>query len=266
MSESNHKEVIDGIEDRFFETGMFSNVQDLADWLDLPKSNVAGVLEDLEGGEVFRVYEGSGLPTIYVTKQMKNSITSSVVEPVWIDDYEFESKRELQERVSEANECIHQFQNIERLLFGSGPPLEDSVEFALRKIGFDPELTDNEEDIVIMHNGHVYVIEVKGVGGQIKKKHATQLAGWIDMKIEEGVEPENLTGVLIHNHDRHTNPLERGEPLSDHAERFLRIRQATQISTTELFKIVKEAVESEDNGDVELEETAKMDFISKISN
>jgi hypothetical protein len=267
MSESNHQQVIEAIEDRFFETGMFSNVQDIADWLGLPKSNVATDLEDLDGSEVFRVYEGQGLPTVYITKGMKNSITSRVGEPPWIEEYEFEEKRDLREQVSEANENIRQYQSIERLLFGSGPPLEESVEFALTELGFDPTASANEEDFVIEEDNQIYVIEVKGVGGQIRKKHVTQLAGWIDLKIEEGVEPANLTGVLIHNHQRHDNPTERDEPLSEHARRFLGIRGAAEVSTYDLFNILKDMRESTDSvgsGRQELER-ARERFISKIS-
>lgn len=238
-----HLKVINAIEDRFYEEGLLSNVSDIADRTDLSESIVKKRLNELEGEGVFRVYEGQGLPTIYVTKQMKNSLTSEVGEPDWLEEYEFEEKRELREEVQEANDKISEYQLLERLLYGTGDPLEDAIESALERLGFNPETTVENEDFTVEFEDHTYIIEVKGKSGRINKGDINQLGGWLEKKIDEGYRAEELTGVLLHNHERDKPPSDRGDPLTPRAEEFLKIQSSKQMSTEKLFDIMKDFIE-----------------------
>jgi hypothetical protein len=244
MSKSDHEKVLNAVEDRFYEDGLFSNAGDIAEITGIPKSSVRGLIEDLEGTGLTRVYEGSGKPNIYITKQMNNSLTSQVGEPDWISEYEFEEKRELREEVQESNDKIAEYQVIEQLLFGTGVPLEKSAKQALQEMDLGPDGTENDEDILIEVDGHTYVLEVKGVSGQVSKGNINQLGGWLDKKISEGIKADELTGVLLHNHERNTNPEDRGEPLTSHAKEFLKYRNSTHISTVDLYQIVKKRTEN----------------------
>jgi hypothetical protein len=258
MSGDGHRTVLEAVEDRFYEEGQFSNAGDIVDWTGMSRSAVDDILDDLEGTGLSRVYDGNGKPTIYITKQMKNSLTSQVGEPDWIEDYEFEQKQAYRTEVEEANEKIAEYQVLERLLFGSGTPLEDSVAAAFERLGFDADETESDEDFLIEHDGHSIVIEVKGVGGEIKKKHVTQLGGWLDKKIDEGMDADELTGLLLHNHDRHTAPANRGEPLTHHAKQFLEIRNSIHVSTTELYELVRQVLEDDKSAGEARDEFLKM--------
>lgn len=255
-----HLKVMNAVEERFYEESRFSNASDIADRTGLSESKVRRKLNQLEGDSVFRVYEGNGLPTIYVTKQMMNSLTSQVAEPEWLEDYEFEEKRRLRKDVREANNQISEYQLLERLLYGTGDPLEESIEYGLEKLGFDPDSTVEDEDFEIEHDGHLYIIEVKGKSSQIDKSDINQLGGWLGKKIDEGHQAENLTGVLLHNHERDKPPSERGDPLTSRAKEFLKIHSSTEMSTTDLFLLLKDLIE----GSVS-ESEAREEFVESLS-
>ena len=146
----------------------------------------------------------------------------------------------MRKEIEEASEEISKYQELERLLYGDGTSLEDSVEESFEIIGFEANSTTSKEDFVIRDGeDHLYVLEVKGVSGKINKGHVEQLGGWIDMKISEGIEPEDLTGVLLHNHDRHTDPANRDYPLTEEAERFLKHQRSLHVSTKTLHNLVQ---------------------------
>lgn len=243
MEKSDHERVMEALEDRFYEKGQFSNAKDLAEWTGLSRSAVDSVIEDLAGSELIKVYEGKGLPTVYITKQMNNSLISLAKEPEWIHEYEFEEKKTLRTEVQDANDKIAEFQKLERLLFGGGTQLEESVEEALSELGFNPSGTSSEEDLEIEHQDHTYIVEIKGVSGQIKKKHITQLGGWLEKKIDEGLKAGEITGLLLGNPEKNIPPDSRGEPLTQHAHQYLNLWDSKFVSTVELYDIIKEMKE-----------------------
>lgn len=236
---SNHEQVIRAIEDRFYEEGKLSDKTDLHEATGISRNKLSSTLDDLEGTGIVAIYDKEHVATVFATQRMVNSLSGQAGEPDWIEVHEFEEKRELAEGIRDANEKIADFRKIERLLFGSGDPLEDSVEYALTELGFEVTSTESEEDHIIEQDDDIYVLEVKGVSEIIHKKHITQLAGWLDMKIDEGISSDNLIGMLVHNTERHEPPDERGEPLTNTAKEFLRLRQSRHISTKKLFGLVK---------------------------
>lgn len=242
---SDHRKVAQAIEDRFFEEQQLSGTPDIVEWTGLPRSRVDSLVDDMVGNGLKLVYQKEGATNIYLTRDMFNSINAQGFGPSWIEEFEFEEKKARREEIEAANEEIEEYQKLELLLYGSGTPLEDSVEYCLKYLDLQPDKTHNEEDFAINYEDELYVIEVKGVGSKIKKKHVNQLMGWLDKVVEEGADPENLTGVLLHNHDRHTNPKNRDYALTGTAERFLRLRQAIHLSTHTLFEQVR-AVKSGD--------------------
>jgi hypothetical protein len=199
------------------------------------------------------------LSNYYVTKRMENSISSQVGEPEWIVDYGFDEKLNLQEQIQEKNERVSEFQNLERLLYSTGDLLENSIEKALNRFGFDPETTTEDEDMVIRDDDHVYVMEIKGVNGKIDKSDVDQLGGWISKKIDDGIEDKNLTGVLVYNHQRDSPPNERDNPFTSKVTEFLNHHRASRISTHNLFKLAKRL----EDGDLS-EDKAHRDILDQI--
>lgn len=263
MTEGNDfQKVIWAIEDRFYEEGLLSKKSQIADWTGLSPTRVDSIIENLEGSEeIFRIYEAPGDPIVYLTKEMKNSLTAQASEPDWIREYEFDEKRDLMEEVKEGNERISDIQKIERLLYGTGDLLEDSVEHTLNYLGFEADSTEEYEDFCIEQDEHVYVIEVKGVEGQVKKEDVDQLGDWLHKKIDEGVKASNLTGLLLYNHELHLEPEERGDPMTESAIQFLEHQRSKHIQTKSLFDIVKQVK----SGDME-KSTARTKFLEGDDN
>lgn len=238
--------VIWAIEDRFHEEGLLSKNKHIAEKTGFTRSRVDDILAKLVGSnEVFVVYNAPGDPNVYITKEMRNSLTAKASEPEWIEEYEFEEKSELMEEVKDANDRISEIQTIERLLYGTGDLLEESVEYALRFLGFDPSKTEAYEDFCIERGDEVYVIEVKGVKDKIEKEDVDQLGDWLHKKIDEGVLAENLTGLLLYNHQLHVDPAERETPMTSSAEQFLAHQRSKHLQTKTLFDLVKRVEKGE---------------------
>lgn len=238
MTKSDYEKVLEAIEDRFYEEEMLSSARDIAEWTDISESRVRDILAKMLGNGLSKIYEGSGKPTLYLTEQMKNALTAQAGEPDWIDSYEFDEKVSIREEIKEKSEKLKNFQELEGLLYSSGEPLENSVEHALDVLGFDPENTVEEEDFVIRYDGLIYIIEVKGKSGRISKSDVAQLGTWLDKWIEKE-DPEKLRGVLVGNYERNKRPKDRGKALTEQAERFLNLRPAFCVSSSELFEIIK---------------------------
>jgi len=242
---SNHRRVVQAIEDRFLEEERLSDKSDIAEWTGLTTGKIDDTIEDLAGNGLVTIYDKTGVTTLYLTQDMFNAINAKAGEPEWLTEYEFDEKASLREEIEEANNKIADYQMIERLLYSSGIPLEESVEHGLEILGFDPDTTENEEDFKITQDNSVYIIEVKGISGKINKSHVNQLDGWLNKQLSNSVDPENLTGLLVHNHQRHEDPSERDYPLTDEAERFLKFNHSKHVHTQTLFRLVKSVEEGE---------------------
>lgn len=239
-----HKKILRAVEDRFYDDGLLSSAQDIADGTDLSVNQVRDVLPELEGTALIPVYKGKGKPTVYATKQMKNALVAQGGEPEWIAGYQFQDKVDVREEIKEQQEKISRYQRIEGLLYATGGSLEKSVEAALIELGFDPVATEDEEDFIIRADGKIFVIEVKGKSGEITKKDVAQLGTWLDKWIDKE-DPDKLRGVLLANSHRHKPPEDRDSPLSAKAEKFLRLRPAFHVTTYELFELVKQVWENQ---------------------
>ncbi len=256
MSE-NHQEVIKSIENRYYEEEKFSAVRDIVEWTGLPESRVRRLVEDLTGEHLFVVYEGHGKPTVYITRQMRNSIFSETGEPDWIERYEFSEKSRIRKKISKDQEKLSNYVKLEKLLYAGGPSLESAVEEGLNLLGFNTETTEEDEDFVIRHDDKVYIIEVKGKSGRVKKGDVAQLGTWLDKWIDKE-KAEKLIGILLVNHYRNLSPKEREEPLTKKAREFLNLRPAFYVSTPELFEIIKKVKEEKIS-----KESGRKIFLSK---
>lgn len=261
ISKSDHQEVIESIEDNFYDTECFSGKKEIKERTGLTETEVDNILEDLMGGQIVEAYGRQGVASVYITQGMKNAIYTNSKEPDWITEHEFEEKREIISDLDEKRADLDRFQKLERLLHGSGDPLEESLELAFDILGIDYETTEEDEDFRINHEETKLIIEVKGKGGQLNKSEANQLDGWVDRWIDKGVSADELEGVAIINHERHTPPSDREAPLTDKARQFLDMRSYTFYTTSQLFELVKAVEEGEKEP-----EGAKEKFLEAIGN
>lgn len=269
MTKSDHEKVIDAVKERFYEHGKLSKRSDITDRTGLSKHKAKEIIEQLLGDQLVEIYEGGGgNPAIYATVEMFNAITSLVGEPEWIEDYEFEEKSQLRDEVKESNEKISDYQVFELMLHAQGSPLEDGIEKGLEALGFEPETTEDAEDFFFEYDRQFYVAEAKGKGGPVSKGNINQLGGWIESKIDEGYSGSNLHGVIFHNAYCDEPSADRGDPLTDKAKEFLSVYKFEHISTYEIFKLVEEIVEFEDDEDEKekLIKSNQEDFVGRITN
>lgn len=252
MSKSEHQRVFEAVDDRFYEEGEFSSVRDIAEWTGISENKVRNIVEDLEGNQLFRVYEGHGKPTLYISLQMKNSLTADISEPDWLNGYEFSEKKEFSERISEYREKISDYQKFERLLYTSGTPLEESVIKSLEFLGLQPEETSAEEDVRFRYKDNLFICEIKGKSGPARKEDVAQLGTWLD-KWAGKEKAETLRGTIFINHERHDDPEEREDALTEGAREFLNLRGSTAITTKKLFDAIKEVKEGDKTKDKALE-------------
>ncbi|MFB6175442.1 MAG: Fic family protein [Candidatus Nanohalobium sp.] len=178
ISKSDHQKVIEAIEDHFYDEESFSGKKEIIERTGLTETEVENVLDDFLGAEVFEAYGRQGVASVYITKGMKNAIYTNSKQPDWVKNYEFEKKRKILQELDEKRSSLDRFQKLERLLHGSGDPLEDSLELAFDILGIEYETTEEDEDFRIDHHETKFIIEVKGKGGQLNKGEVNQLDGW----------------------------------------------------------------------------------------
>lgn len=258
MSDVGPKDVIEAVEDRFFDYTEFSSVGDIAAMLETSKTTVRGIVQDLEGTALHPVYSGDGKPTVYVTESIFNQLSDAFVDKYdWITEFEFDEKKELKQQKEKIDSQLREYHSLEKLLYASGNQLEDAICEALDTLNIDYTTTEEDEDIRIEHDDALFIIEIKGKSGSANKSDINQLGGWLE-KWTDSTDPDKLQGVLLINNERRTPPSGRGEPLTKAAERFLNLYGCTYMTTLDLFKEVKEVKEG--NNDAE---TAKENLFSR---
>lgn len=257
MTENDYKKIVRAIEGKFFEEGDFSDKSDIEEISGLSRHKVDELVDEMSGSGLVPVYEKNA--TIYATQRMFDALSGSAVEPDWIEDYEFDAKNNLRDKIDEMTDEIGEYRRLERLLYGMGSSLEESVEEALDFLGFDFGSTVNAEDFLIEDDEHKFVIEVKSANKPISKDAVDQLGGWIQKAIENGVEMDNISGILLFNHQATVAPSERDRPLTESAEDFLDYHHSVAMSTEFLFDIVK-AVKTDEMP----KEIAREEIIEKV--
>lgn len=239
MSGIEPRDVIEAVEDRFFDRTEFSSVGDIADILGSSKPTVRGIVQDLEGTALHPVYSGEGKPTVYVTESIYNQLSDAFVDKYdWITDFEFDEKKELKQQKEKIDSKLREYHDLEKLLYASGNQLEKAICEALDTLNIEHATTEEDEDIRIEHDDTLFIVEIKGKSGSANKSDINQLGGWLE-KWTDSTDPEQLQGVLLINNNRRTQPGERGEPLTEAAERFLNLYGCTYMTTFDLFKEVK---------------------------
>ena len=246
------------IEDYIFENHKLCSTSEIVNSLKIAKRRCNRIFKELiRQRKITVVYEGVGKPTIYIPRYMFEEILRTQHKPRWVEKYAFKKKLEMIEKINEMRREISHYEILERLLYGTGEPLEEAVKYALEHLEFENVERPQEKDtydISFTRNGKKYIVEVEGTTKQGSKEKVNQLDGWVRIELNMGTDPSRIIGVFVVNHFRDKDPEERGEPLTEHAKRFLKYYRFVFFTTCFLFNLVKKV----DEGSLSKEEARKM--------
>ncbi len=244
LNKEDNELVYNSVEDYILEHHKLCSLKDVVNSTNLSESRCRKILNHLRINDKIDVaYEGKGETSIYIPKYMFNEIIRLQQKPDWLQKYSFKTKDEKLKKIESLREEVSKFEIIERLLYGTGKPLEESVAFSLDTLGFkDVKLYDNEgdRDVSFFHDGKNYLIEIQGTTKQGSKRKINQLRGWIETAIESGLDVDEVKGIFVVNHNRKIDPDCRDTPLTDHAKKFLKLYGYTFFTTYYLYNIVKD--------------------------
>lgn len=241
--------VFESVLDHFFEKGQVCGITEVKERTKLPSAKCRDLLEQLQQeGRLTRAYQREGTPTLYIPSQVFEKVLREFPRPDWIKEFEFSEKKKVDDELRRLHEEYEFYDNIERLLYFAGKPLEKPVYIALKFIGFSNVklLEDNQrEDINFEHEGSFYVVEIYGSRDKnADKDKVNQLDGWVDKRVDEDeINTEKLKGLLVVNHQAKLKPQERSEPVTQDGIRFLKHRNYKYITTFKLYKVVKDLLE-----------------------
>jgi len=243
-TENELAKIYDAIEDYIFENHMFCSVDEISRAVGKSRPTCGKLLEQLVKSDRIRaVFEGKGNPTIYVPTYMLQEILRVQYKPRWVDKYSFPKKKENLKKIREATKGIEQYETLERLLYGTSTPLEEAVAYALQYLEFlnvKHHKDEGIQDVSFSYDTKKYLIEVGGTTKQGNVEKVDQLQRWVCKEVDAGSDPEDIAGIFVVNHLRHLDPDERGDPLTDHAKRYLKMYGFNFFTTAFLFDMVKQ--------------------------
>jgi hypothetical protein len=242
-AENELDKVYDAIEDYIFENHMFCSVGEISRAVGKSRPTCEKLLEQLVKSDRIRVvFKGKGNPTIYVPTYMLQEILRAQYKPRWVDKYSFHEKEESLKQMGEATKGIEQYERFERLLYGTSIPLEEAVAYALEYLEFlnvKHHEDEDAQDVSFSYDTKKYLLEVEGTTKQGDVRKVDQLQRWVRKEVDAGSDPGDIAGIFVVNHFRHLDPDERGDPLTDHAKRYLKMYGFNFFTTAFLFDMVK---------------------------
>ncbi len=177
--------------------------------------------------------------------------------PLWLSGAALDVERQEQEKVDlldeqvkaitieyeEAVNTVDELRAWKRLIYATGPELEEQVRRALNLFGFavEPGLP-GRDDFIVEADGAPAVVEVKGVTGSASETHAAQLEKWASTYTADhgGVAPK---GILVVNAFR-DKPLQgRTQAIfPDQMLRYSEQREHCLVSGVQLLGMVVEVL------------------------
>jgi len=236
------------IEGYIFKNHMLCSIDEIAAGTSISKPKCRKIMKKLlSEGKISLAYKRTGRPNIYIPTYMFNEVLRTQHKPAWMNKYSFERKRNLLKKLENLRHEIHEYEVIERLLYGTGDPLSEAVAYALNYLKFENVVVPKNKDtydISFLYEGRKkYILEIEGTIKQGSKDKVNQLDGWIKAEISKGLDPEGLIGILVINHYRDKDPEQRGEPLTEQAKKFLRYHRFRFFTTCFLYRILKQVIE-----------------------
>ena len=173
--------------------------------------------------------------------------------PSWLSDYSLPTEENIQQEIdekrSEVNRLEKEIENItqfKQLLYEADTRLEETVQNALRQIGFDVSgEIPGKRDGVLHSNKTDFVLEITGTTGGIKLSKCRQLDEWVDNAVAESPQ-QSVSGLLIVNSEMSTAPGDRNLAVEPNVQKYMDKRGDYKILTTiDLYKLVKLEIEEE---------------------
>ena len=179
--------------------------------------------------------------------------------------YRLSTERKLEAEVTEKTKSIEAFQiqrselieklererGLRRLLFETGPALEDAILQALSLLGLKAERykdTESEFDVVFLWSERRFLGEAEGKDNKaVNIDKMSQLERNLSEDFARDDVIEHAKGILFGNAFRLQNPSERGEFFTEKCMAAAKRIKAALVRTTDLFFAVKYVKESGDS-------------------
>ena len=241
------KSINQEVSKNFYEKQRATGLDDICASTSLSRAKVAEFVQImLKGKQIHEIFSGKGQPTLYIPFSAIKDMMRLEPKPKWISEFIFIEKQKIIQSVEDSRKEIEKFESFERILYAHDKLLESAVTIVLKFLEFETVVhTDDPQkhDIEFRYKENVYVVEVKGKTGQADKDDVLQLRGWIDIKLEEGLTADSLTGILVVNSYRHIEPGKRNkEPFTEKAKQFLKMNKFIYLSTSQMYEIVKQVI------------------------
>ena len=176
--------------------------------------------------------------------------------------YRLSTERKLEAEITENTKSIEAFHThrsellvklereraLRRLLFETGPALEDAILEGLRLLGLTAERykdSESEFDVVFTWNEHRFLGEAEGKDNKpVNIDKMSQLERNLSEDFARDDVKEHAKGILFGNAFRLHNPAERGEFFTDKCVAAAKRIKAALVRTTDLFVAAKYVKES----------------------
>jgi hypothetical protein len=177
--------------------------------------------------------------------------------PNWIDKYAFGEAKRIETEIHQRREKLHEYHLIESLLYGTGRRLEEAVGAAFSMLELEDVKTPYEDsdswDLSFVHDGAVYILDVKGKSKWADKDDVAQLQQWLMKYVDQhpAAEPTDVRGGLVINHFKNFDLDERWPgrqdraPVSEAGERYLRLGNMQFITTVDIFDVTQRVLTDE---------------------
>lgn len=214
----------------------------------LPEHRCRDILERLvDKDKLYRAYSAPGKPHLYLPRYMMDELLRKQRTPDWLAKYELPEKKSKVEEFEEARKEIHRYERFERMLYATGTPLEESVADALKWLGFQEveHITSDKDnpDFRFYYQGICYVGDATGKRGPATKDDVTQLDGWRQAEVTStNADPDKIRAILAVNHYRDKDPMERDDPLTQHARKFMKMYNFILLTTPYLFSLCGDVI------------------------
>ncbi len=206
-----------------------------------------------------------------ITSASKKFLTKhiSTPPPGWVEDYKLQGEEnfdsdieelqnqiaELQKKKIEIEDKKKQLIKFKGLLYEQGTALEELVIASFRLMGFQAEnreIDDMEHDAVFHSEEGRGIAEVEGKDNDaIHISKLDQLNRAVDEDFE--LNEDYPQGILIGNHFRLTNPINRKEPFTEKVKIVAEKKSFGLLTTYEIYQAVSKIIKNPENEDFKFE-------------
>ncbi|MBA7610860.1 hypothetical protein ES703_18074 [subsurface metagenome] len=143
----------------------------------------------------------------------------------------------LESNIKGQESALDKLENHKRLLYATGPELQDICKLTLEEIGAKTKPSDVTDEFMIEINGKEALIEVKGNTKSITKDDLSQLIADLAQQIRVSESPNIIKGILVGNAWRELPLDERSNKdiFTRHVVKYAEAQNIGLLSTVELF-------------------------------